>query len=181
MHKATKGALATLSGAVLLLGGGGGTLAVWTQDTPVGGGPITSGSLALATDATRTGCGAWVLDAGEPTQATYSPGDPLVPGDVLTRRCSFAVEAVGDHMRASVDVSEAVFSGSDGDFGGTLAAEVSDVEVDGVPVTSFTDEDDGKTLTASVVVTFASTAGNGTANLETVLDEVVLTATQVHD
>ena len=179
MHKAGKGALASVAGAILLLEGAG-TLATWTHDTPVGGAPIASGHLGLSTDDTRTGCGAWLLDAGKPTESTYSADDLLVPGDVLTRRCAFVVEAKGKHLSATVDVSDAAFSGADGDFGGALVAEVSQVEVDGAPVSRFTDEDDGKTLTASVVVTFSSAAANATEDLRTVLDRVVLTATQDH-
>ncbi len=179
MKKASKGAVALGAGVVLLLGGGG-TLAVWSSTQPISGGNVNAGHLGLVTDGTNTGCGSWQLDSGEAAPLTYSPGDPLVPGDVLTRVCDFTIQAEGNHLRATVGISAASFSGTDGDFGGDLVADVSGIEVNGSPATSFTEADDGQALTATVTVTFDSTSGNGTQDLSTVLDNLSLTATQVH-
>ena len=179
MKKETKGALAAGVGLLLLLGGAG-TLAFWTESKPITGGPISSGHLRLVTDATNTGCGSWKLDTGESAPATYTVGDPLVPGDVLSRDCAFTVSATGNHLRATVDVTAVNFSGADGDFGGKLDTSVSAVKVDGSPVTSFTEADDGAQLTASVTVTFDGSSANSTEDLATLLDSLTLTATQVH-
>lgn len=179
MKKATKGALAVGLGTVLLLGGGG-TLAVWTETQPIGGTDLNAGHLNIVTDVTNTGCGAWQLDSGEAAPLTYVSGDPLVPGDVLTRECNYTIEAVGNHLRATVGISAGNFSGADGDFGGMLTADVSGLQVGGVPATSFTEDNDGDTLTATVTVTFDAAADNSTEDLATVLDALTLTATQVH-
>ncbi len=179
MRKSLKGALAGGTAAALLLGGAG-TLAYWTDTESVTGGNIDSGHLALLTDSTNTGCGSWTLDTGESAPTTYSAGDPLVPGDVLTKTCTFTISASGNHLRATVDLSAPSFSGTDTDFGGKLTADVTDIKVNGSAATEFTEANDGEALAATVTVTFDSTAGNTTQDLSTVLDDLTLTASQVH-
>jgi alternate signal-mediated exported protein len=179
MKKATKGTLASGVGVLLFLGGAG-TLAFWTDSQAITGGAINTGHLRIVTDATNTGCGAWTLDSAESAPSTYTVGDPLVPGDVLTRDCAFTVQATGNHLRATVGITAVNFSGANGDFGGKLNASVSAVKIDGTPVTSFTEADNGGSLTASVTVTFDPSAVNATEDLATLLDSLTLTATQVH-
>jgi alternate signal-mediated exported protein len=179
VKKATKGAVAAGIGGVLLLGGAG-TVAFWTDNEPITGGTIASGHLRIVTDGTNQGCGAWELDTAESAPTAYTVGQPLVPGDVLTRDCAFTVQATGNHLRATVGISAVNFSGAASDFGGQLHASVSAVKIGGTPVSSFTEADDGGTLTASVSVTFDSAAPNGTEDLATFLDSLTLTATQVH-
>lgn len=179
MKKVTKGVVAAGLGATLLVGGTG-TLAYWNDSQTVTGGAINAGNLRIITDATNTGCGAWTLDTGEAPASTYNVGDPIVPGDVLTRTCNYTIVAVGNHLRATLGVSATNFSGTDGDFGGMLTAAVSGTAVDNTPVTSITDADHGKKLTTTVTVTFSSAATNTTKSLQTVLDSITVTATQVH-
>jgi alternate signal-mediated exported protein len=179
MKKATKGALAATAGAAILLGGAG-TLAAWTDSRTITGGSITSGHLAIVTDATNTGCAPWKLDDGEQAPYTYTSGNPIVPGDVLTRSCAYTVRASGNHLRATVGISAVNFSGTNGDFGGKLSASVSAVKLNGTPVTSFTETDNGGTLTATVTVTFNGAADNSTQNLSAIFDNLTLTANQVH-
>ncbi len=178
MRRATRGVLTLTLGAALV--GGSGTLAQWSDSKAIGGGAINSGHLAIVTDATNTGCAGWMLDTGEAAPQTYTVGDRLVPGDVLTRSCAFTVDASGNHLRATVGVSGPNFSGTGGNFGGKLSATVSAVRLNGSPVTSFTEAADGGTLTATVTVTFDASAGNTTQNLTTFLDTLTLSATQVH-
>jgi alternate signal-mediated exported protein len=178
MRKSTKGALAAGAAGALLLGGAG-SLAYWQSTQTITGGDINSGHLALVTDVTNTGCAGWRLDtAGGST--SYNDGDPLVPGDVLTNVCTYTISASGNHLRATVGVDAPNFSGTDGDFGGALSADVSNVKVNGISATSLTSADDGDALTATITVTFDSTAGNSTEDLATVLDDLTLTADQVH-
>ena len=177
MRNEVKGAVAAGAGVLLLLGGGG-TFAVWNDSKPINGGTINSGHLALATTGANTGCGAWQLDSGEQAPLTYTAGDKLVPGDVLTRECKFTIEALGNHLRATVGISAAHFT--NGDFGGKLVADVSGIKVNGNAATSFTEENNGQTLTATVTVTFNGDSGNGTQDLATTLSTMTLTATQVH-
>lgn len=179
MKKVFRGVLAAGLGTTLLVGGAG-TLAYWTEDATIGGGAINAGHLNLVTDLTNTGCGAWTLDNGEDAPGTYTAGDPLVPGDVLSRDCSYTIQAEGNHLRATVGVSAVTFSGAGGDFGGMLDASVTALEVNGVAASEFTEANNGQALTATVAVTFDPAAGNTTEDLSTVLDAVTVTATQVH-
>jgi alternate signal-mediated exported protein len=182
VKKLTKGVLAVSAGGVLILGGAG-TLAAWTDSQTISGGSITSGHLRLAIDAAggpNQGCSNWQLDNKEQAPLTYTVGEPLVPGDVLTKTCAFTVQATGNHLRATVGISAVNFSGTNGDFGGMLTAAVSGVKVNGSTVTEITEADNGKTMSASVTVTFNSLAGNSTRDLSTVLNDLTLTATQVH-
>jgi alternate signal-mediated exported protein len=179
MKNEAKGAVAAGAGALLLLGGGG-TFAVWTDTHTIGGGAINAGHMNLVTDGTNGGCGSWELDSGESVATTYTIGDPLVPGDVLSRECRFTIQAVGNHLRAGLVVSAANFSGGDTDFGGKLVADVSDIEVGGGAATTFTDDNDGQTLSATVTVTFNSDSTDVTEDMATTLDSMTLTATQVH-
>ena len=179
MKKTVKGILATGAGLALLIGGTG-TLAFWTDSKPITGGAINSGHLRLVTDATNTGCGVWKLDSGESAPVSYTVGDPIVPGDVLTRECAYTVQATGNHLRATVGISAVHFSGASSNFGGRLSASVSAVRLNGSPITSFTEAADSGALSADVTVTFDSAAANSTQDLATVLDSLTLTATQVH-
>ena len=179
MRNSAKGVLAA-GAAVALLVGGGGTLAFWTETQPISGGALNTGHLNIVTDGINTGCGVWQLDSGESVALTYADGDPLVPGDVLTRECNYTIEAVGNHLRATVGISAPNFSGVDGDFGGFLTANLTDIQVNSSAATEFTEANDGQTLTAVVTVSFDELAGNATEDLGTVLDELTLTATQVH-
>src|SRR4051812_46104265 len=121
MKKTTKGVLAATCGVLLLLAGAG-TLAAWTNSQAITGGSINSGHLAIVTDAANTGCGPWKLDNGEQAPFTYTAGDPIVPGDVLSRACAYTVRAAGNHLRATVGISAVSFSGTNGNFGGKLSA-----------------------------------------------------------
>ncbi|WGY04348.1 alternate-type signal peptide domain-containing protein [Nocardioides sp. QY071] len=90
MKKTTKGALAAGTAAVLLMGGAG-TLAFWTDSVTATGTSISSGHLKL-TDAS---CGnGWILDGG----ATYT-SQLLVPGDKLTKSCTYKLDIAGEHLK----------------------------------------------------------------------------------
>jgi alternate signal-mediated exported protein len=167
-------AAALLAVAVLAVAAGGrpegwtGTAASWSD---------SGGRLSIVTDATNTGCAPWKVSSAGSTPVTYPMGAPIVPGDVLSRECAYPVHATGDQLRATVSIDPVGFTG--GDFGGHLDAQVSDVLLDGSPVTGFTEGADGKRLSAVVTVTFDPTAGDSTEDLTTVLNAVTLTATQV--
>lgn len=179
MKKTTKGALAAGTAAVLLTGGAG-TLAYWNDTQPITGSDINAGHLSLDTDVSNTGCGDWQLDSDEVAFVTYGDGDPLVPGDVLTKVCEFTISAVGNHLRATLDVSTPNMTDVSGTFGADLTTDVTNIEVAGSPLTEITEDNDGDTLTATIVVTFDSASTNGTQDVQSVLDDLTLTATQVH-
>jgi len=102
MKKSTKGAVAAGGAAVLLMGGAG-TLAFWTATGDAAGGAITAGSMTL----TPVGCDAdWVYATGSAGAGTAVT--TFVPGDVVTKECTFTVGATGDNLSATVDVTESV-------------------------------------------------------------------------
>jgi alternate signal-mediated exported protein len=175
MHKSTKGALAAATAGALLLGGAG-TLAYWTGSDLVPGGTFDSGYLRLTGDTCATA--SWTLDGG----AAYT-NQRIVPGDVLTKSCSFTVDGVGDHMTVSLDTATPDWSATnpltddlqvEASFTGSASGTLSD------PATVTQSE----TITADITVTFDPDSGNETnvptAGLEAALAGVTITATQGH-
>ena len=173
MRNSTKGALAA-GGAVLLLLGGAGSLAYWSDDAAVPGGTIRSGRLELGDPS----CGAgWVLDGGAPYTTQL-----VVPGDTLTKTCTIDLIATGDHVGATLGIDTATWTTTNG-LSGQLAASAT-FTVGGVTKTTVTDADDtGATdeITAVVTVTFTgASATNASQNLSATLRDVSITATQTH-
>lgn len=97
MKKSTKGALAAGAAGVLLLGGAG-SLAYWTDSATITGTQLTSGHLTVdATDC--NGTGNWTLEG-----AAFDPStDTLIPGDTLTMNCNVVVDVEGTHF-TQVDI-----------------------------------------------------------------------------
>ncbi|WP_435771040.1 alternate-type signal peptide domain-containing protein [Nocardioides sp. SYSU DS0651] len=189
MRKTTKGALAAGAGGLLLLGGAG-TLAYWSDTTTVDGGDITTGHLRI-TDAET--CSGWTLDADEDAaSAAFDPAtDTLVPGDVISRTCDVVLEAAGEHLRATVTAtpgtSTDLFTATPGL---TLAVAQVAASSDG-GVTPFvtlspqevTEANDGDTLRVTTTVTFSAAAQDPatTQDITSALADIALTVTQVHD
>ncbi|EFQ83858.1 hypothetical protein HMPREF0063_10574 [Aeromicrobium marinum DSM 15272] len=156
MKKSTKGALAAGAAAALLLGGAG-TLAFWTADGVADGGSITAGTLTL-TDGT---CDPEFVYA----DGAASEGDDVVlfvPGDIVTKDCTFEIGATGDNLEALLAAPDTVTFETDS--GEVLTATVDttytiggDPAADGDTITS---ADDG----AEVVVTFLVDIDYGTAD-----------------
>jgi len=176
MKKSTKGAAAAGIAAVLLLGGAG-SLAYWTQTQDVTGGTIKSGDLELS----APDCGAgWTYDTGEDASgAAYAPGDSmLVPGDVISETCTTTLTATGEHMRGTItastpsDISPFVVGV------GTISDGTTALGTGG----TFTEANSGDTLSVTITVTFpsGSTTDPDTRNLSESLDNITLTASQVH-
>ena len=175
MHKSTKGALAAAAAAALLLGGAG-TLAYWTGSDIVPGGTFDSGYLRLTDNTCATA--SWKLDGG----ATYTT-QRIVPGDSLTKTCTFTVDGVGDHMTVSLDTATPSWSATNAltdalDLTASFTGSVSGTLSDPATVTK------SETVTAVVTVTFDTASGDETnvptAGLAAALDDVTITATQGH-
>ena len=195
MKKSTKGAFAAGAAGVLLLGGAG-SLAYWSDAQDVDGGTLTSGDMRISAPS----CGAgWTLDAGEDGPgAAFDPAtDLLVPGDVITQTCTTTFTGTGEHLRATLDATPG--TGSDGLFAGaspmlTLAVGSLESSSDGttwvaVPTTGLTEANDGDQVRVALTVTFNSAAANPTTaapaepetrNVASVLDDITITAEQVH-
>ncbi|MFL6157648.1 MAG: alternate-type signal peptide domain-containing protein [Marmoricola sp.] len=178
MNKTSKGALAAVAGAVLLLGGAG-SLAYWSDSANVAGGAVTSGKLTL-TDTTSGTCAsaAWTIDAAEsPAGVAFNPAtDTLVPGDVITKHCTYTIGAVGTHLRATVAASGGAASGALAPALTTSGA----FTVAGSPVTSITSANNGNTLDATISVTFNPASDNTTQVQTATLSSFVVTLAQVH-
>jgi alternate signal-mediated exported protein len=175
MHKSTMGALAAATAGALLLGGAG-TLAYWSGSDVVPGGTFDSGYLQL-TDNTCASA-SWQLDGG----AAYE-GQKIVPGDVLTKTCTFSVDGVGDHMSVSLDTATPDWSATnaltdDLQVESTFTGSISGVLADPATVTA------SETVTALITVTFDPDSDNTTNvptdGLAATLDGVTITATQGH-
>ncbi len=155
MKKSTKGAVAAAAAGVLLLGGAG-SLAYWTADGTVTGGDITAGDLTL----TDGDCDADWTYAGTATVV-----DLFVPGDEITKTCTFDLTASGDNLEAELGAPDTVAvttdaTGTSFDIdveatysklasGGTAPADTV-VIADGDTVTS---DDDDATITVEFTVT----------------------------
>lgn len=176
MNTTTKGALAAGTAAVLMLGGAG-TLAYWSDSATVNGGSISSGALTLE----AVGCDAvWTYAAGP------GPVTTVVPGDTITKECTFTIGAVGDHLQAAPTLPGTVtFTPA---ASGTLSLPVSATyEVAGGPlVGNITEANDGDTLTATISVDFpfgtaATVNANDTQGFTKTLDALTVSLTQVDE
>lgn len=93
MNKMAKGAIATAAGVVLLVGGGG-TLALWNDSENANeGGTVTAGNLDL-----ESGVGSWKVDDEIIDIATYR----IVPGDVLTYEQPLTITMAGNELQAEL-------------------------------------------------------------------------------
>lgn len=172
MKKSYKGAMAASAAGVILLGGAG-SLAYWNATGDVPGGDITSGELKL----TGGTCGDWLLDGGD----TFTPASSkVVPGDSITKTCTFTVVATGDHLTADLSVTQPNVTG-DTPLSTDLTASGS-YEVGGNAVTQITEANDGDTLEAEVTVTFpiGGSVDNTSQDQTATLSAFTVTATQVH-
>ncbi|CAB4719058.1 MAG: alternate-type signal peptide domain-containing protein [Actinobacteria bacterium] len=176
MRKELKGTIA-LAGAAAVLVGGGGTLAYWNATGTLTGPPaVESGELKLLNASCGAGTG-WVFDAGEVTNAhAYVSGDKLVPGDVLTKVCTFDIVAVGEHLRATATASGGAGSGP---LSSSLILAPS-FTIGGASASSITEANNGQVLQATMTVTFTGASTNSTQALAAALSDYVVTLQQVH-
>lgn len=188
MKKSTKGALAAGAAAVLLMGGAG-TLAYWTDTGTVGGTSISTGNLSLEND----NCGGWILDKGVSGKEAAYGSQLLVPGDSLTRVCSFQIAASGAHLEAtlttptslaltgtleSVATTESVPVSATYVVADDAAGATNPVAVPGTVNTG----QNGKYLVATIKIDFpygtTSVNGNDTQLKSGTLDNITVTLTQ---
>ncbi|WP_323960999.1 alternate-type signal peptide domain-containing protein [Arthrobacter sp. JZ12] len=98
MNKMAKGAIATAAGVVLLIGGGG-TLALWQTDAEAEAGTITAGNMTLSAQ----GEGVWTVNGG--TQPIKIGEYPIVPGDTVTFTQTLTADLDGQNLVANLSVS----------------------------------------------------------------------------
>ncbi|OZF05045.1 MULTISPECIES: alternate-type signal peptide domain-containing protein [Nocardiaceae] len=179
MNKATKGAIAAGAAAVLLLGGLG-SFALWSDEETVGGGDINSGELNFDPVAnTRV----WT----ETTSGTVIGPDPagflIVPGDILEFSSDYEVNWAGPNLRATITADFDDVTG-DEDLAAALAGAT-------VSVNGGTDLPNGsavplpltvnpQTISVEVTIPFDEDTAGLIAQNETVnLNSFVLTLDQV--
>ncbi|WP_427016738.1 alternate-type signal peptide domain-containing protein [Pseudarthrobacter sp. P1] len=107
-----KGAIATGVGVILLVGGGG-TLATWNQAQSATMGSVVSGDLNLVASN-----GKWTNAAGTVIAdiSTYK----VVPGDVLTYAQDVTVTLTGDLMKAKLAVTSGGADSTTAPFGSSV-------------------------------------------------------------
>lgn len=181
MRRTTKGTLAAAAAAALLLGGAG-TIAYWSDAQTADGGSIDAGTLSLGVAT----CDAdWVYAAGVAGAGTTVVD--FVPGDVVTKDCSFTVEATGDNLSATLTAPTTVLFESP--VGTSLTATVSVAyAIDGNPLATpatITPANDGDTVVATIDVDLpfgtdesGSVNTNDTRGITAALADIDITLTQ---
>jgi alternate signal-mediated exported protein len=184
MNRSTKGALAAAAAGALLLGGAG-SLAYWTGSQSVPGGTFTSGYLQLTDDTCASA--PWKLDDG----ATYSI-QRIVPGDTLTKTCTFSIDGVGDHMSVSLDTATPGWSATNALTADLSVASEFDGSVSGTSLGDPAVVTKSETITATITVSFDGGNNDGdaadvdnasnvpTAGLAAALTNITIVATQGH-
>lgn len=179
MKKSTKGALAAGAAAFLLLGGAG-TLAYWTDDATVDGGAVDSGSISLENVDCATD---WSYDDTVGTEAV----EDIVPGDTIVKQCTADLVLLGDHIGASVDISDASLT--------SLGGLADELTVDAVltdPTGGAVNGEGTHDVTIDITVDFPyggpvsapdpTTDDDNDSQLDTAtLDDITLVAVQTHE
>ena len=177
MKKTTKGALAAGTAAVLLMGGAG-TLAFWTESADVAGTGIESGHLEV----TNNNCGTanWTLDGGTVVGAATR----IIPGDTIGKTCTFTIDGEGTHF-TDVDIAISAPSWAAGSNGaltgalGTVGATYTGNTVG--PIASGDDIPVGEVVTATFSMTFnPATTDDVAEDVTATLDTIAITVTQNH-
>ncbi len=177
MKKSTKGALAAGAAAFLLLGGAG-TLAYWTDDAAVEGGAVDSGSIELQDVVCATN---WSYDDAVGTGTVAN----IVPGDTIVKQCTADLVLLGDHIGATVDISDASLTSIK-----TLDEELLVNAVLTDPAGGVVDGEGSHPVTIDITVDFpygtvsapdpATAAKNGSQLDTATLDTITLVAVQTH-
>ncbi|MGL4305272.1 MAG: alternate-type signal peptide domain-containing protein [Mycobacteriaceae bacterium] len=154
MKKQTKGAIAAGAAGILLMGGAG-TLALWSDSEVIGGGTIASGELTIA----PSGTPAWA-DVSDITPGAIADISTfkIVPGDILTYTADYKIAATGDNLKATLTADSAAITG-DTDLKGKITTELTMTGAgSGGPGTyNLTSADGGKTIKVVVKITFDKT------------------------
>ena len=146
MNKSVKGAIA-LSAAGLLLLGGGGTYALWSDEVELNGGAVSSGQLQF----TGTTTGTWNdVSSGTPVAIADIADFLVVPGDTLTYTLATTLRAQGENLEATLAADPASVTG-DAELLADMAVTTA-VSTGGTALTAITEANDNAVI--DVVVTF---------------------------
>lgn len=169
MKKTTKGLVATSAAAVLLLGGAG-SLAYWTDDAAVDGGTLTAGSIDLG----PVDCGDGWKHVEDDSVVTT-----IVPGDEVYNDCVTTLTLVGDHIGATLAIDPASISG---DLAAALATPDVELQDSAGATISAVDAPGTTEVTAHLTVSFPYGTEDNTSQTDVAtLDSLTLVAEQTHD
>ena len=155
MKKNTKGAIA-VGAAALLLAGGAGTMAAWSDEASLGGDTVTSGQLRI----TETAAGAWTW-AG--TEDEFDPEtDRIVPGDAVQYTGEYELAVEGTNLVASLTSD---LGGVTGDLASYLTVDATS-DTTGIMLDNITEDNDGDTVSVTTTITFDPQT-SGTDGMET--------------
>lgn len=175
MKKVTKATIAGALGVVLLTGGT--TFALWSDSANVNGGTVNSGTLAL----TPSGTPEW-NDISTTTPVPITIADFLiVPGDTIEYTAAFTVDASGDNLSATLDVSDPVAATGDAALLAATTVTQTFTDVGGEPVTdgAITSADDGEVINVTVTIVFDESTPGTTAQAESInLSDMTITLQQ---
>lgn len=159
MNETTKGALAAGAAGILLLGGAG-SYALWSDAETVQGGTITAGNL----DISPVAAGVWTDVSPGPVK-TPGPLDiatfRMVPGDVLQYKAQYRVLADGENLRATI-AADAQSIQRSGELTPTNTPVSLVSTYNGTPLANnqITEADNNRLVDVTVTVTFVETTPN---------------------
>lgn len=182
MNKATKGAIAAGAAGILLLGGAG-TLAVWSDTANVDAGTVSTGQMTLA-----LGSGTWAETATPGTPITIGTFE-IVPGDSLTYTTTVTATATGDNLTGELKIEGSslvtAFNGLPAEH---VTATVTHTAVDGggllvddtnANLMTFVESGTPYTFNVKITVAFSNAANElDDQNLDLVLPALALTLDQ---
>ncbi|SNT01684.1 alternate-type signal peptide domain-containing protein [Rhodococcoides kyotonense] len=156
MNKATKGAIAAAAAGVLLLGGAG-SYALWSDSQTAPGGTVTAGELRLV----PVNTGQWTEVS---TTGSVAPGPiadisafKMVPGDVLEYDASYTVAASGNNLTATISASQDSIARTNISATDTPVTVTSKIGTTDIANNAVTSADNGKTVAVKVRLEFLST------------------------
>ncbi|EGD56935.1 alternate-type signal peptide domain-containing protein [Gordonia neofelifaecis] len=171
MNRKTKGALAVGAGAILLLGGFG-SYALWSDSEDIAGGNITTGDFGLdcGTGGAWTDISSTMIGGNAVDPAT----DLMVPGDVWKYAGDCTVTATGKNMKATLGVNLGTGNVPSSNFVVTTTANGTDTTTTPISVTN------GQQIPVTATVEFKASTPNtvdtntqvGVSNMKIALNQV---------
>ena len=159
MRPMTRATIALTAGALLI--GGAGTLSYWTDESRTDGIQLVTGETTLSD---FTCSSDWAFADGDPVV----DGEQIVPGDVISKICSFEVTVEGDNAVAELTLVDKpdFLATSNGSFTAQLITSAT-YSIDGNPVPAqLTPTNDGDVVDTVISVMFED-LGDPAAALDT--------------
>jgi spore coat-associated protein N len=186
MNKATKGAIAAGAAGILLLGGAG-TFALWSDTDNVNAGTVSTGVLNLTLDSADNA--KWTETATPNTEINLATFE-IVPGDSLTYTTTVSVTATGDNLTGELEIAESSFDTAFGALAGSyVTATVAHTAVNGTGIAvdetnenlmTFSESATAYTFDVTITLEFDTDTPNlADQNLDLALPALAVTLEQV--